>query len=162
KLLRVEAVPDKVTVGGAAIQMPGMIAWLDGEREMVRSEMELPGLGKVTLYRTTKAIAQVDIAAPALLRDLGLTTLIRLNRAVPRPHAARSMVYPITVEGDDAPSTTFTKDARQQVKNVEGSTFELHVRAVRRPRPKEDPPKAKPEFLASSHFLDCKDERIQE
>jgi hypothetical protein len=161
KLLRVEAVPEKVKVGTQAIQLPRMVAWLDEQRDMVRSEMEMAGLGKITLYRTTKAIAQEEGAAPSLLPDLGLTTLIPLDQPIPKAHQARSIVYRVTLKGDEDASTAFEKDARQQVKNVEGSSFDLYVRAVRQPRPREDAPRADPQFLKSSYFLDSKDELVR-
>src|SRR5262249_19662575 len=78
-LIRVEVIPEKVMVGTQAIQLPKMVVWLGDQREMVRSEIEMPGLGKITLYRTTKVIAQEEGAAPSLLPDLGLTTLIPLD-----------------------------------------------------------------------------------
>jgi hypothetical protein len=161
KLLRVEAVPEKVEIGGGAVQLPVMTAWLDADRAIARSELDLPGLGKITLYRTTKALATAEEATPSTLPDLGSTTLVPLNRQIPRAHEASSIVYRVTVDGDDDPATLFAKDARQQVKNIQGKTFELHVTAVREPRPKENPAKAKPEFLNASHFLDSDHPRIK-
>src|SRR5262249_30864996 len=72
KLLRVETLPDKVEVNGNTLQLPGMMLWLDDNRDVVRSQMELPGLGTIALYRTTKAIAEEEGAAPELMPDLGL------------------------------------------------------------------------------------------
>jgi hypothetical protein len=163
KLLRVEATPDKVEVGGTAIALPGLTSWLNDDLLPARSQMELPGLGKITLYRTTRAVAEEGGAAPEVLPDLGLSTLIPLNKPLDRPHEARRAVYRITVKGDDEAATALARDARQEVKNVKGDTFELHVRAVREPAAApERPIKVKDEFLRSSHFLDSDDEKIQE
>src|SRR5262249_36135856 len=72
-----------------------------------------------------------------------------------------AVVYRITVQGDDDPATTFARDARQQVRNVKGGSFELVVRPVREPAPMEDPPPAKEEFLKGSYFLDSDNKRVQ-
>lgn len=161
-LLRAETKPDKVEIGGVNTPLPRMIYWLNKDREIVRGEMEQPGLGKVLLYRTTKAIAQAEGGAPAQLPDLGLTTLIPLNRRLKEPFNTRSVTYRITIKGDDEPGTTFVKDERQSVQNVKGDTFELLVKAIRRPVKKEDPEDAEEEFLKSSYFLDSNDARIKE
>ena len=163
KLLRAEAVPDKVEVGGNPIQLPKMVSWLDKDYEAVRSEMDLPGLGKITLYRTTRAVAQEEGAAPALLPDLGLTTLIALDRPVERVHDARSVTYRVTVKGDDDPASAFARDARQEARNVKGSSFELTVRASKPPAAADaEAPAPGPQYLKSSYFLDSDDAKVKE
>jgi Transglutaminase-like superfamily len=162
KLMRAEANPDKVEVGGNQVQLPRLVMWLDDQRESVRSEMELPGLGTITLYKTTKAIAGEEGAAPALLPDLGLNSIIALNRTITRPHDAAAIVYRVTVKGDDDPSTTFVRDARQQVSDVKGSSFLLTVQ--RQQIPAEDAAAAavKPEFSQGSYFIDSDDPKVRE
>jgi hypothetical protein len=162
KLLRVEALSDKVQIDGNAVQLPGMVSWLDGNREVVRSQMELPGLGLVTLYRTTKEIAEEEGAAPALMPDLGLNTLIRLERPIPRPHDAAALVFRVTVKGDDDPSTTFVRDARQQASDVAGSSFTLTVRRQVVPEGDAGTSEVKPEYSQGSYFIDSDDERVRE
>lgn len=162
KLLRAEVRADKVQVQGNAIQLPMHVLWLDKNLRTVRSQIELPGLGKVTLYRTTREIAQQEGAAPHLLPDLGLRTLISLNRAVPGAHRAKQIVYRITYKDDDDPATLFATDRRQSVKNLEGKTFDLHVNAVRELAEVINPPPVKAEYLAGSHFLDANDPAIKE
>jgi hypothetical protein len=162
KLLRVETVPDKVEVGGNAVQLPKLVSWLDDSREGVRSEMELPSLGKITLYRTTKAIAAEEGIAPALMPDLGLNSLIALNRAIARPLDAASIVYRVTVKGDDDPSTTFIRDARQQVSDASGASFTLTVQRQRIPADAPEAEGAKAEFTQSSYFIDSDDPRVRE
>jgi hypothetical protein len=161
-LLRVEAVPDKVEIGGKEIALPSAVSWLDKDFQPARAEMELPGLGRLTLYRTTQAVAEEEGVAPALLPDLGLTSLITLNRAIDAPHEARSIVYRVTVKGDADPASAFCRDGRQQARNVKDSTFELHVKAVREPGPVDRPEEAKEEFLKANFFLDSDDEKVKE
>jgi hypothetical protein len=162
-LLRAEVTPGKVKVAGNDIPLPRLVVWLDDEGRPVRQESAMPGLGRLTLYRTTKAVAVEEGAAPALLPDLGLNTLLTLDRPIERPHDAREIIYRITVAGgDDDPASVFARDGRQRVEHVKGNTFELRVRPVREPDPEVgDTGKVKDEFLRSSYFLDSDNERIQ-
>jgi transglutaminase-like putative cysteine protease len=161
KLLRVEAVSDKVEIGGNAVQLPRVVWWLDDQREIARSEVEQPGLGTLTLYRTTKAVAEEEGAAPALLPDLGWNTLVPLNRGIARPHEAAAVVYRVTVKGDDDPSTAFARDARQQPSDVQGAAFTLTVRRPPVPAEETGTGEVKPEFSKSSYFLDSDDEWVR-
>jgi hypothetical protein len=162
KLLRVEAQPDKVEISGNEMQLPRLVSWLDDSREVVRSEMEFPGLGAITLYRTTKAIAEEEGAAPELMPDLGLNTLIPLNRAVARPHDAAGIVYRVTVKGDDNPATAFTRDARQQASDARGNSFTLTVRRQTIPAEETGTEGVKPEYTQSSYFIDSDDEKVRQ
>jgi len=161
KVLRVEAVPGKVRVGDGDIQLPGMVSWLDADREVVRSEFQFPGLGRVMIYRTTREVAEQEGVAPSLLPDLGLTTLIPLQQSIDRPEEARAVVYRVTLKGDDDPGTTFARDARQEVRNVKDGSFELVVRPVRQPVAVAEPGKSDPKYLESSYFLDCASKKVR-
>jgi hypothetical protein len=160
-LLRAEVTLGKVTVGQQTIQLPRLVLWLDDKLRTVRSESEIAGLGRLTLYRTTQAVAVEEGVAPALLPDLGLNAMVRLDRPLERPHEAREIVYRITVAGDDDPGRTFARDSRQHVEAVEGDHFLLRIRPVREPQDVENPAKVDEEYLQSSYFLDSKDEAIQ-
>jgi hypothetical protein len=162
RLLRAEIRPEKVSVDDKNYQLPPLIVWLDDNRRVVRSESKVPGLGGMTLYRTTRAIAEKEGAAPAQMADLGLNSLISLNREIDKPHEAREVVYRITVKDDDEPTTTFVRDARQKIENVKGNTFDLRVRPIRAPVEVENPGKIKDEFLKSSYFLDSANEKVRE
>jgi transglutaminase-like putative cysteine protease len=122
----------------------------------------MPGLGRMTLYRTTRPLAEKEGVAPALMADLGLRSLIPLNRALARPHEVREIVYRITVKDDDDPATTFARDGRQSVENVEGNTFDLRVRAIREPAEGAAPGKIKDDYLKSSYFLDSDNDKVRE
>jgi transglutaminase-like putative cysteine protease len=162
RLLRVDAVPDKIEVPGTSVQLPGMTSWLDRDLLSVRTQMEMPPLGKITFHRTTREAATGQGGAVAQLTDLGLATLIPTNRKLAQPHDTRSAVYRITVKDDDQVATALASDERQQVKNVKGSTLELHVRSLRAPQPVAKPGEPQEEFLASSYYLKSDDARIKE
>lgn len=133
KLLRVEVTPDKIELSGNTIQLPPVVLFLDKDYQPARTEMEMPGVGKIVLYRTTRAIATAPSAADIRSVDLGLKTIVPLNRPIRNPHETKRVVYRITIKDDENPRTAFAADERQQIKNVQGNTFELHVQAVRRP-----------------------------
>ena len=165
KLLRVDVVPDpvngKTSSGEAAkIALPKMILWLDKDLMPVRRQTDAPGLGTVVSYRTTRAVATAPVE---VVPDLLVNTTLLLNRAIPYPHATRSVVFRVTVKDDDDPTTTLAQDARQTIKNAKGDTFELHIKAVRAPArvAKPDAP-APDEYLKSCYYLNCDDTRVKE
>ena len=161
KLLRVEFAPDKIKVNGRPQELPSMTVWLDKDREIVRRETAMPGLGRFISYRTTQAVAEEEGAAPALMPDLLLNNLIPLDRAIPHPREAKEVVYHITLKGDDDPTSAFVQDGRQKVTNAEGGAFDLHVRAVREPRAVENPEAPDAEYLKSSYFLDSANAKVK-
>jgi hypothetical protein len=161
-MLRAEVKPDKIKVGDSPIQLPSLVVWLDDKFHRVRSESEVPGLGRMTLYRTTRRVAEKEGAAPALMTDFGLKSLVPLNRVIERPHQAREIVYRITVKDDDDAQTTFARDARQKVENVQGNTFDLRVRPIREPAAVDKPAKVKEMYLQSSYFLDSSNPKVRQ
>jgi hypothetical protein len=178
KLLRVELTPDRVEAVNASVQLPGAVWWLDDDFVPVRRQIELEGLGAVLLVRTTREKALAAPETPARgsqprnsLPDIGLKSLVPLDRTIARPHATRSVVYRVTLNGDADPATALVRDAHQEIRNVKGNSFELHVHpvrpagAARRPGgEKEGPlsPAIGEEYLASCPFIDCDDARIKD
>jgi hypothetical protein len=163
KLLHVEAVPDKVRGPQGPIPLPGLTTWLDEGRHPVRNEMDLQPLGKIILYRTSREVAlAAGNGRVTKGPDVGLKSMIRLNRAIPRAAETREVVYRITVKGDDEPATTFARDERQTVRNVEGNTFELDVHAVRGPERKENPGTVKDEYLKSCLYINSDDAKVRD
>jgi hypothetical protein len=164
KLLRIETKPEEIKIGDQSLKLPGMVLWLDKEWNQVRSEFELQGLGKIVFFRTTKAAATADNGAAELSPDIGLSSMIRLNRAIPHPHETNSVTYRITVKDDDKPETVLSQDARQKVDHIKGNTFELHVQSVRAPSDEPEPQELKidDKFLKSSFYIDSDNERIKE
>lgn len=161
RLLRAEITSEKIRIGENSIALPRLVVWLDDKRQVVRQESDTP-LGRMTLYRTPRTLAEKEGAAPQLMADFGLNSRIRLNRAIEDPYESREVVYRITVKDDDEPATTFARDKRQSVENAHGNTFDLRVRAIRQPSEVDEPEKAKDEFLKSSYFLDSSNEKVRE
>ncbi|MFL5243385.1 MAG: transglutaminase family protein [Gemmataceae bacterium] len=162
RLLRVEAKPDKIEVSNMApIQLPGIVDWLDKDLKIVRSEMTLPGMGSVVLCRTDQAAAKAPINL-SKLPDIGLNTLVPLNRSISDPYNTKAAVYRITLKNDDAnPTTAFAKDDRQEIRNARGKSFELHITAIKKPRSLDNDKAIGPEFAESNYFLDWDNAKIR-
>jgi hypothetical protein len=160
RLLRVEVRPEKITdEQNNQVQLPMQVLWLDDQFTAVRSEVEVPGLGPMVLHRSTRA--GVTAPAPmATLTDIGVSQLLRLNKRISQPYDTTSAVYRITFKGDGDPATTFATGGRQEIKNAQGKTFELHVRASRAPLLLPEK-KIGDEFIQSSYFINSDDARVK-
>jgi transglutaminase-like putative cysteine protease len=128
----------------------------------VRAQVELEGLGKIVLQRSTKEIAKAPVDANAPIPDLGAAAMVSLNKPISRPHDVKGVVYRITLKGDDKPTTAFAEDNRQEIRNAKGNSFELHVHAVRAPGKGENDAKVGEEFLESCYYLDSADKEVQD
>jgi len=153
RLLPVEATPEPI----AGVQLPGTKLWLDKDLNVIRSLMQMEGMGELELVRTTKAVALKKGQGGG---DISERQLIYLNKAIPRN--PDQVVYRITLAEDKDPATSFARDDRQQVKNAQGKSFELHVQSIRRPESSKKDAKVADEFLKSNYFINCDDEKVQE
>jgi hypothetical protein len=158
KLLRVEMIADRIDVPGHSVQPPSTVWWLDEDFVAVRREFELEGLGTVVLTRCGKAEAQAA-GAPGRSVDLGLKSLVPLDRPIPRPYESRSAVYRIRLAGDSAPGKALSSDAHQEVVSLRGDSFELHVHPPRSPAGGAGAAPA--EYLAPCHYIDCDNSRVR-
>jgi predicted transglutaminase-like cysteine proteinase len=162
KLTLVEVIPEKVEYKpGQNIQLPIRQMWLNDKLEAVKAEVDIPGLGPIVTYRTTKAQALAP-GPPAQLIDLGFNQLVRLKNRINFPHETTAATYRITVRDDDNVATTFSRDERQQVKNVKGNTFELHVKTVNGSSPGGEDKEAGSEFTQSSYFINSDDKIVKD
>lgn len=161
KLLRVELNAKPLEVPGIKVQPPSEVWWLDEQLVPVRRQFELEGLGVVILTRTTRQAATAP-ATPARLTDIGLKTLIPLNRSLPRPYATRSVVYRVTLRGDSDPSSALARGDHQDIRNLQGNTFELHVHPVRVGKRPSEKAATAAEYLESCHFINSADVRVKE
>lgn len=160
-LLRVTALPDKLDASNGSIQLPALTAWLDRDFATLKSQVEVPGLGKLTLYRGTRAAIAGQSGPVAQIKDIGISQLIRLNARIARPYDTSQAVYRITLKGDDNPGSSFAHDSRQEVKNAKGDSFELHIRAQRGPSAAENGDKVKDEYVVSNLYITSDDPRVR-
>jgi hypothetical protein len=158
-LLRVDLVPDKIEVGDTTVQLPGATVWLDAKLTPVRQQFEMPGLGPITVYNTTKAAALEAGVAPELLPDLGLKISIPLKQTIETPYDTTQGVYRITLKEDI--DKVFAQDSRQTIRNKKGKTFELVVKANRAPVKVAKSLTADKQYLESNQFIDSDNARIK-
>lgn len=156
RMLRVEATPEKIE----GVSLPPLISWLNKDLVPMHSEGEIPGLGKLKLYRTTREFAMGG--KPVDITDIGRTQLVPVNRKINKPYETKSAVYKITVKGEKDAGTTFARDGRQTVKNVKGETFELHVSASHGPKLIDKPGDVGAEFMKSCYFIKSDDVKVKE
>jgi transglutaminase-like putative cysteine protease len=166
KLLLVETIPEKIELKRSPetvenIQLPVNQIWLDERLEPAKSEVDMPGLGPIVCYRTTKAQALAP-GPVAQLTDIGIGQLVRLKNRILKPYETTAAVYRITIRKDDDPSSTFSRDNRQQVKKVQGNTFELHVKASKETDGEIAEKEPSAEFLQSSYFITSDDAKVKE
>jgi hypothetical protein len=156
KLLRVESKPEKIE----NVQLPAQTLWFDEKYQLVRSQVEMPGLGEMTLVRTTKG----DAMRPAgRLPDMMDVQAVALNRNIPGVHQQKKVVYRITLpkaEGD-IDKMFAAGDRRQELRNVTGNSLELSVTAVRRPDPKGEEKKPPEEYIQSNFFITSNDKLVR-
>jgi hypothetical protein len=161
KLLPIRLTPDKLDSRGVKFQPPGETVWLDDDFNIARREIELDGLGSVLLTPTTRQAALAPApATPAA--DLGLRSLIPLDRRIPRAYATTSAVYRVTLRGDSDPARALASDSHQEVRLIRAGLLEIKVHPTRPKRELGVEPEPGPEFLGSSYYLDADDKRIRE
>jgi transglutaminase-like putative cysteine protease len=160
KLLRVELTPEPLEVPGVKVRPPAETWWLDDRFVPVRRQFELEGLGTITLTRTTREAATASAAGGAI--DIGLKSLVPLNRTLARPYATRSVVYRVRLRGDSDPESALARDDHQEIRDVHGDTFELHVHPARKRDRRPETAVAPAECLESCHFINSADTRVKE
>jgi hypothetical protein len=122
KLLRVEAAPDKVKgPNGEQVPLPKMTLWLGEGLLPVCSAVEMPGLGALKLYRTTKEVALAKGPPPKNI-DIGLNSLVKLNKVIPRATSRRRVPSRsrTTTHNDVRPDARYVRTFR--------APLELHVK----------------------------------
>jgi transglutaminase-like putative cysteine protease len=157
KLLRVELKMQKV----GNFTPPEEIAWVDNNGEVLKRKMQMPGLGELVTYRTTRTRALARSRGPQL--DIGLAQQIRVNRSIFRFNETAEVTYHIRLKDVEQPDKAFTADDRQAVKVLENGLLEIRVRGLEQPsREERKSPKPVPaEYLRSNHFLKWEDPRVK-
>lgn len=95
-------------------------------------------------FRATKAEAIEK--SEAVQFDIGLSTIVKLEKALPGGHDTKRVVYRVHLNGGD-PAATFVTGSTQSVKSLDANSAEVTVYAVRPDRPGNtaaptDPPTA--------------------
>lgn len=151
---RISMLPDAV----AGVQMPGLVVWVDGQFQAVRTSTHMPGLGQLVTERGTKAEATATVGREELPSTQELGT-IAVERPKGQPLTASAVVYRITMRNDLDPATAFARDTRQSAKRVEGDAVLLSVSAT--PRIATNDAEPGDEFLSANHMMSSGDERVR-
>jgi len=161
ELLKVIATPEPLKLkDGQPLRFPAATFWVDPvSYDTIKTQMEIPEIGKVSLIRTSKVAA---LAPNGQVPDLMKRQSIFLKSAIPGMHAREAVTYRVTFHGDAQPKDLVVQDARQSIKNGEGKSFELHVTARRKPERLAKEEKAGPEFLKSNYFINSDDAKVKE
>ncbi|MSR31725.1 MAG: transglutaminase domain-containing protein [Gemmataceae bacterium] len=155
-LKRMEVESEKVVIFGNPLQLPKMVSWVDDSFTVKRTRTEMPGMGAITLYKTSEEFAKKMDGDLALLPDIGINTMIALDRRVANIHKREEVVYRFQVKGEDG-AAAFVNDGRQKIKKQEDGWFELTV-AGNTGVKDDDAPK---ENLEASFFLDSEDAEVK-
>ncbi len=158
KLFRVVLAPDKIETPKASVQLPPLTVWMDSQGHILRRTVEMPGLGKFVLVRTTKAKALAPLNSAQFV-DVAFKNMLLVDKRIFRHNATASAVYRITID-DPKPETVLAEDARQQIEKLDDKTIELRVKAIKSP-PRTGDDKIGKEFLDSNYYLNSNDARIQ-
>src|SRR5262245_20911874 len=115
RLVRVDVKPGKIKINDTEIQLPEKKVWLDAKLMPVREQFEMPGVGAITLYSTTKEAALKEGVAPELLPDLGLNVSIPLKKTLDKPYDTTEVVYRVTTT-EPLEKVFSVDDERQKVR----------------------------------------------
>ncbi len=159
KLLKAVATPEPLKLeNGKSMQFPAATFWADPVGlDTVKTDMDLPGLGIITLLRTSKAAA---LAANGQAPDLFKSQSVYLKAAVPDMHERDAVTYRVTFSGDAQPKDLVSEDVRQAIKNINGKTFDLTVTARRTP-PAKTAGNVDDQFLKSNRMITSDDAEVQ-
>ncbi len=155
KLRRTETRIEKVM----DTEFPATITWIDEQGERIKTETELPGLGKLTTLRTTQALAMIRDARATV--DIGVNQLVRLRTPIARPNETREVVYRLRLKGVTNPQTAIAQDDRQEIRKLEGEQMELVVRGLREPATEKAAGEPPADYLKSNHFIKSDDPLVR-
>jgi hypothetical protein len=157
RLLRVETQAEKIE----KVQLPSLVTWVDEKYQPVLAQIDMPLLGEIKLVRTTEKAALAPTEG-GRLTDIGLNTMIPLNKRMPRGNATTSATFRLTFKGDQDLSGLLSEDEYQQVKKLGGRALEVKVRSRRNPQPVEGAKEPGEEFRKSCYFINSDDARVKE
>lgn len=159
KLLKVVATPEPLTLpNGGKLALPVGVFWADPvSYDTIKTVMDIPEIGKVSLIRTSKVAA---LAPNGQVPDLMKRQSIYLRAAVPDMHERDGLVYRVTFQGDAQPKELVATDDRQSIRNVSGNTFDLVMTPRRRPTG-SGAQSPGDEFLKSNYYLNSDDAEVK-
>lgn len=137
--------------------IPGITtdSYLDEKGETIKTSASLFG-SVIETFQVTKEEALKTIEGGEL--DLGISTLVRVNPIL-KGHDTKKIVYKITIPEQD-PSKVIPEGETQSIKKTGDDTAELTVISIPLPANAKIVDVGN-EFLESSQYLQCTDERVK-
>jgi transglutaminase-like putative cysteine protease len=159
RLLRIEK---QVTEKVQGASLPAEINWLDEQGEPIKREMEIPGIGPTTFYRTSQDVAKAKSASPPV--EISVNQVVRMSRIIPRVDDTRKVIYRVRLIGVEKPDKAFATDERQEIRNLQGDQFEIvvHGRIVPSASDSTIPSESPRDYLRSNHFIRSDDAKVRE
>lgn len=143
------------------VQFPAMICWVNDIGEVVKREQNIPGLGDLTFYRTSKERALAQSTASTTGSDIGYAQLIRVNRAFHNFNWTKEVTYRVKLDGIEDIAHAFAEDQKQQVKTVGKNELEIKVKMQEPPQTTTTQKPLPAEYLKSNHFVTSDDAEVQ-
>lgn len=152
-VLPLNLVPEPLVGGNQRVTLPVVRWWLDDAGRVVRREMDMPGLGMLTLRCGDKGSA----GAPAVnLLERGL---IPLDKLVARPLRAAAARLRVTLKDIPDAATAFVSDEHQTVRELQPGVLDVVIHPVG-DQVRNEPAPAK-EYSVPSQYLDYEDRAVQ-
>jgi len=148
-------VPEVLTSGTQRVTLATVRWWLDDAGRVVRREVDMPGLGMLTLTRTEKGDRPV-VAGPVI--DVLERGLIPLDRTVVRPYTSVASRLRVTLK--DAPDAALVSDEHQTVKQARPGVLDVVVHPVG-DQGRGEPAPGK-EYLGTSKMIDWDDKAVRD
>ncbi len=152
QLLRIRSV---ATLAGRSIEST---LWIDKQGVLWKTSQPL---GQ-EMFRTSQELAQAESAAPI---DLVRSTIVKVSRALPKPHETKQVVYRATLKNRN-PAELFPATRSQTVKEIDPHTAEIVVSRIGVSEPPqletEAPLQSPPNDgdLAANNFIQSDDARV--
>lgn len=137
--------------------LPGITtdSFLDETGESLKVSMNMIG-SMIDMFLVSKDEALKAIAGAEL--DLAINTLVKV-KPILKGHETKKIVYNVTIKDQD-PANVIPAGDTQKLKKISADTAELTVISIPIPQSAKVG-KIADEFLESSQYLQCKDDRVQ-
>ena len=150
----------------AAVELAPQSWWLDADRTVVRRRMQLDGLGTVVMSKSTADEVRIALR-DRRGKDVGESSLISLDRAVPQIRQVRRVIYRFRSKGESSPldqasEPPLATDSRQQARMMADGSVEVAVLRGNKPDRVTGSPDVAREFYATSKFIDTDHPRVRQ
>lgn len=161
KLLRIDVIPEPIKILGTPLQLPSQAIWVDENYDTLRSRTEMPGMGVLHLFRTSKEAATKPGTAPELLPDLGTGSAVVLAKRIPDVTTAKVVKWKLTLPDEENPTAAFALDDRQSAGPADRGSFVLTVKSGRDEAAQSKPVTETGEFKEACYYLDSDDATVR-